>query len=328
MHLLAQYGLFLSKMLTLGLTLLLVTGGLITLFTRNRRKSGNRLSLKKLNTKYRDLCTQLQQEILPKKAYKQWFKVTQRQFKAQTKQIKPRVFALHFMGDIKASEVDALREEITAVISIATPTDEVVVCLESGGGTVNGYGLGASQLQRLRDRNIPLTIIIDKIAASGGYMMACVANQIIAAPFAVIGSIGVVAQLPNFNRWLKKNSIDYEQLTAGKFKRTLTLFGENTELGRKKMQQELEVTHSLFKTFVKQYRPHIDLEKVATGEYWFGTQAIALNLIDATQTSDDYLLAASQTADVFALKYETKQSVAKRLGFNLQKFLGSLSSPI
>jgi serine protease SohB len=240
MEFLAQYGLFLAKSITLVVAILLVAGGLVSLIMKSREKSTSKLNLQKLNKKYASLRDQLQQEILPKKNYNKWLKTNKKALKIQTEQMKSRVFVLHFDGDIKASGVTELREEITAIITLATPKDEVVVCLESGGGVVHGYGLAASQLQRLRERGIPLTIIIDKIAASGGYMMACVANKIIAAPFAIIGSIGVMMQLPNFSRWLKKNTIDYEQLTAGQFKRTLTLFGENTDSGRQKMQQELE----------------------------------------------------------------------------------------
>ena len=148
-----------------------------------------------------------------------------------------------------AHEVESLREEITAIISIANPSkDKVLIRLESGGGVVHGYGLAASQLQRIKSAGIPLSVAIDKVAASGGYMMACVADEILAAPFAIVGSIGVIAQIPNFNKILKKNDVEFEQITAGEFKRTLTLFGENTDKAREKFREEIEQTHDLFKT--------------------------------------------------------------------------------
>lgn len=238
------------------------------------------------------------------------------------------MFVTHFDGDIKASETQELREVITAILSIAKPSDEVVVCLESPGGMVHGYGLAASQLARITEKNIPLTVCVDKVAASGGYMMACVANKIVAAPFAVIGSIGVVAQIPNFHRLLKKHDVDYEMLTAGEYKRTLTMFGENTEKGRQKFVEDLEETHDLFKDFIRQHRSVVDVDKVATGEIWFGTKALEEKLIDAVQTSDAYLFDKKDSADLFEINYVHKRTVMEKLGINaeasLERVIGKL----
>jgi serine protease SohB len=195
--------------------------------------------------------------------------------KADTR-ARPRVFVIHFRGDIKATAVASLREEVTAVLTSATPADEVLVCLENAGGLVHEHGLAASQLLRIKEKKIPLIVAVDKVAASGGYLMACVANRIIAAPFAVVGSIGVLAQLPNFHRLLDKHGIDFEQVKAGEFKRTLTLFGKNTEKERAKLKEEIEDTHQLFKNFVSQHRPDLDMTRVATGEHWYGARALEL----------------------------------------------------
>lgn len=319
LNFMSQYGLFLAKTLTLVAAILGITGGVINLMGRGREKRGSRLSIKKLNERYADIERQLQLEFLSKKEYKRFEKQKKQAHKKEKAKKTSRVFVIYFEGDIRASEVEALREEITALLMIVTPQDEVVLCLESGGGMVHAYGLAASQLQRIVDRHIPLTVIVDKIAASGGYMMACIANKIIAAPFAIIGSIGVVAAFPNFNRFLKKHAIDYEQLTAGEHKRTLTMFGENTEASRKKVQAEIEETHELFKTFIKQNRAQVDIEKVATGEHWFAVQAKNFHLVDDLQTSDDYLLKASQTAEVYEVKYIIRKPWSQRLGINLQK---------
>jgi serine protease SohB len=186
--------------------------------------------------------------------------------------------------------------------------------LESHGGMVHAYGLAASQLQRIRDRHIPLTIVIDKVAASGGYMMACVGHKILAAPFAIIGSIGVIAQLPNFNRWLKKNLIDFEQVTAGEYKRTLTLFGENTDKDREKLKQDLEEIHSHFKQFIVHNRPQVNIQEVATGEHWLGEKALQLKLVDGLMTSDDYIMSATDQFDVYSIQYHSKKPLAERLG--------------
>ncbi|MGL4684049.1 MAG: protease SohB, partial [Hafnia alvei] len=177
---------------------------------------------------------------------------------------------------------------------------------------VHGYGLAASQLQRLRQAGVRLTVAVDKVAASGGYMMACVADRIVAAPFAIIGSIGVVAQIPNFNRWLKKNDIDVELHTAGEFKRTLTLLGENTEQGREKFREELNETHELFKEFVSQQRPSLDINSVATGEHWYGIQAKEKGLVDSVGTSDDLLIAEMENHDVIGVRYTRRKRMMDR----------------
>ena len=235
---------------------------------------------------------------------------------------RPRVFVLDFHGDIKASEVTALRECITAVLLVATDADRVLLRLENPGGMVAEHGLAASQLARLRERKIPLTVAVDKVAASGGYLMACVADRILAAPFAVLGSIGVVAQLPNFHRVLERHGVDFELHTAGDYKRTLTLFGENTDAGRDKLREQLEETHRLFKDYIAEYRPALDLPRVATGEYWHGRQALELGLVDAIQTSDDYLLEVRADADLLQLKYSARKRPIDRLLASLGGALG------
>ncbi len=237
------------------------------------------------------------------KEQKQWHKAQKKKHKQEAKAAKakaklgevltegkPRVWVLDFKGSMDAHEVNSLREEITAVLAAFKPQDQVVLRLESPGGVVHGYGLAASQLQRLRDKKIPLTVTVDKVAASGGYMMACVADKIVSAPFAIVGSIGVVAQMPNFNRFLKNKDIDIELHTAGQYKRTLTFLGENTEEGREKFREELNETHQLFKDFVKRMRPSLDIEQVATGEHWYGQQAVEKGLVDEINTSDDVIL--------------------------------------
>ena len=236
--------------------------------------------------------------------------------KDKNKETSQQVFVLDFDGDIKASAVKHLREEISPLISTANKGDEVIIRLESGGGMVHSYGLAAAQLVRLKDAGLKLTVCVDKIAASGGYMMACVADKIIAAPFAVIGSIGVVSQLPNFNKLLKKNDVDYEMFTAGDYKRTVTVFGENDDEDRAKYQQELEQTHDLFKHFVSTYRSELDLNKVANGEHWYGEDAVKLNLVDKLQTSDSYILQLMEDNEVYALHSRQKPTLAEKLGLS------------
>lgn len=328
MTLLTHYGLFLAEAVTIVAAILASVAGIVGLTARAKgRASKDQVTVKHLNERYEATANTLRHAILPKKALRQVRKSQRKAAKQRTREARRRIFVLDFHGDIKASAVTALREEITAVLTIAEAGDEVVLRLESAGGQVHGYGLAASQLLRLRDRGLRLTTAIDKVAASGGYLMACVADRIIAAPFAIVGSIGVVAQLPNFNRLLKKNAIDFELLTAGEYKRTLTLFGENTEQARAKFQQELDDTHHLFKDFVSGHRPVVDISQVATGEYWYGTRALALALIDELRTSDDYLLAASAEAELYQVSYRGHQPLLNRLMGSLGQTTGVVDEP-
>lgn len=236
-----------------------------------------------------------------------------------------KIYVLDFKGDTAASAVDNIREEITLILATAKAgRDRVVVRLESPGGMVHGYGLAAAQLVRLRDAGFHLTICVDKVAASGGYMMACIASEIIAAPFAVVGSIGVVAQVPNFNRLLKEHHVDFELYTAGQFKRTVTMFGENTPEGKAKFEEELQQTHELFKHFVEKYRPQLNVEKVATGEHWYGRDALDLNLVDKLQTSDEYLLSLLPQHDVYVIQTRRKPTLGEKIGLQAAQIADQL----
>jgi serine protease SohB len=319
---LVSYLLFLAKSLTVVL-LIVALLVLLGLFSRRGRPQ-SRLKVKDIGERYDDLARTLRATVLPKPAFKAELKAE----KARKKELKdgtstrPRVFVLDFHGDLRASRVAGLREEVTAILALATEADEVVVRLENPGGTVNDQGLAASQLLRVRGHGVPLTVCVDTVAASGGYMMACVANKIVAAPFAVVGSIGVVAQVPNFYRLLDRVGVDVEQFTGGEFKRTVTMFGETTDADRAKLTEQIHETHDLFKNFVGEHRPQVDLAEVATGEYWYGTRALQLNLVDELSTSDDYLLAARARADLFEVEYSVPLSRFRRLAGTAQSLIG------
>lgn len=315
MEFLADYAGFLARTVTILAAILTLVCTVAVLRGRERR-SGGQLEVHKLNDFYKDLRERLQDSVLDKDRLKALRKDEAKAEKAAKKagEAKPRVYVLDFDGDIKASAGEHLRHEVTALLSLATPKDEVVVRLESGGGMVHSYGLAASQLARIRQAGVPLTVCVDKVAASGGYMMACLGEKILAAPFAILGSIGVVAQLPNFHRLLKKHAIDFEVLTAGEYKRTLTVFGENTDKGREKFQEDLDVTHELFKNFVASYRPQLAIDEVATGEVWLGQAALGKRLVDELKTSDEYLAERARDAELFQLRYLEKKSMQERIG--------------
>lgn len=323
-----SYSLFLAKAITMAMLILVVIGGIAAIFSRGKTKQKEHLEVNKLNEHFDEIKQTLNGLILSKKEQKK-LKQEQKGLKKRESALqvqRKRIFVVDFHGDVKASAVHSLREEISAILTIVQPKDEVVVRLESPGGMVASYGLAASQLQRLKERNIRLTVLVDKVAASGGYLMACVADRILAAPFAMIGSIGVVVEMPNFNRFLKKHDIDIELVTAGKHKRTLTVLGENTEKGREKFREELEAIHQQFKDFVAQHRTHVDVDQIATGEHWLARQALELKLIDALMTSDDYLLNASNDADIYQLTYSKKKSLTDKLTSNLLAAIKSLSA--
>ncbi|EKF74908.1 putative inner membrane peptidase [Alcanivorax hongdengensis A-11-3] len=329
---LTEYGMFLAKVATLVVAVLFVVGGIIAAASRNKGRADQDgdLKVRYLNDELDELKDSLEDAILPAAARKKALKEKKKQEKAQAKQkkkagteekSKPRLFVLDFNGDIQASGVEHLRREISAVLQVASAADEILLRLESPGGLVHSYGLAASQLRRIRNQGIKLTIAVDQVAASGGYMMACIADRIISAPFAIIGSIGVVAQIPNFHRLLKKNDIDVELMTAGEYKRTLTMLGENTDKARAKFQQELEETHTLFKSFVRDNRRSLDLDKVATGEHWFGSQAKELGLVDELMTSDELLQLRKDSQEIYQVEWHTKRKLADRLGFSMETAL-------
>ena len=328
MEFLYEYGMFVAKVLTIVLAVLVVVVGIVVAVTKNKEEHKEHIEIKKLNDKYEDIKFSMKSLMLNKAGLKKLEKEQKAKEKAEKKapeeDDKQRIFVVDFDGDIKASAVTNLREEITAILMVARKQDEVFVRLQSPGGMVNTYGLAASQLTRVKDKEIGLTIAVDKVAASGGYMMACVADKILAAPFAILGSIGVVAQIPNFNRLLKKHDVDYEMITAGEYKRTLTMFGENTDQARSKFKDDIEDIHVLFKDFVVQHRPVVDIAKVSTGEFWFGTRAKDLDLVDELQTSDDYLLDKVDEADLYSVKHVEK----KNLGDKFSGFLQNVSEKV
>lgn len=308
----AEYGLFLLKVITIVAAIVVI---IATATAAGRKSSHEGLEVESINKKYKNLARALQKAILKKDEQKKVAKEEKRREKARAKDTESprRTFVIDFKGDLRASAVPSLREEVSAILEVARSEDEVVVRLENHGGLVHEHGLAASQLARFRDHDVPLTVCVDKVAASGGYLMACVASRIYAAPFAILGSIGVLAQIPNFNRMLDSHGVDFEQISAGKYKRTVTMFGENTDADRAKLKEELEDVHTLFKSAVSRYRPDLDLDKVATGEHWYGTRAVDLGLADAIKTSDELLTELAVDRDLYHLSYKIKQPLQKRL---------------
>jgi serine protease SohB len=311
---LSAYGLFLAELATVVLVLAVV----VAMIGSRRGGRAEALTVEHLNRRYEDAADVVRRAVVGKERFKKEARARRKERKREQKErgrggAKPRIFVLDFKGDIRASATASLREEISAVLAAAGKDDRVLVRLENPGGVVHEHGLAASQLLRVKQRGLPLLIAVDKVAASGGYLMACVADRLIAAPFAIVGSIGVLAQLPNFNRMLEEKGVDFEQITAGRYKRTLTLFGKNTDEGREKLKEELEEVHELFKNQIREHRPQVDLERVATGEHWYGIKALELKLVDELRTSDDFLLEAVKDHDLYHVVYKRRRPLPERL---------------
>jgi len=313
---LAAYGLFLAELATFALVLVVL---ILVIIASRRRGHAEGLVVEHLNRQFEDSADGLKLAIEGKGRHKKALKARQkerkREDKARSKEgsTKPRLFVLDFKGDLRASAAASLREEVSAVLRVATQGEQVLVRLENSGGTVHEHGFAASQLTRLKQHGLKLIVAVDKVAASGGYLMACVADRLIAAPFAIVGSIGVLAQVPNFHRLLEEKGVDFEQITAGRYKRTLTMFGENTDEGRAKLKEQVEEIHELFKAQIREHRPQVDIEAVATGEHWYGVRALELKLVDELQTSDDVLLEAAKDHDIYHIAYKRRRSLQERV---------------
>ncbi len=312
---LAAYGLFLAQLATFALILIVIV---LLVASSRRRGHAEGLVVEHLNRQFEDSADGLKLAIEGKGPYKKAMKARQKERKredksrAKERSSKPRLYVLDFKGDLRASAAASLREEVSAVLRVAKPGERVLVRLENSGGTVHEHGFAASQLTRLKQHGLTLVVAVDKVAASGCYLMACVADRLIAAPFAIVGSIGVLAQLPNFHRLLEEKGVDFEQVTAGRYKRTLTMFGENTDEGRAKLKEQLEEIHELFKNQIREHRPQVDLERVATGEHWYGIRALELKLVDELKTSDDVLLEAAKDSDLYHIAYKRRRNWQER----------------
>lgn len=324
----SQYALFLAEIVTLALAVIALIAVLAAL-SRRRRKEEGRIEVIDVNRRLEAAGDGVEAARLSGRPRQALIRRRRRERKARLEQAGAEscFYLLDFKGDLRASAFAALREEINVILQVAKPGDEVLLRLESGGGLVNRYGLAAAQLLRLRKEQLPLTVMVDAVAASGGYLMAAAADRIVASPFALIGSIGVIAQLPNFHRWLRERNIDWEQFSAGPYKRTLSLFGENTEAGRAKLREELDEIHAHFRAFVHERRARLDMEKVATGEAWLGSRALELGLVDELATSDDIIRGACRRGRVLQLKYAARLPLPERLRISAQSAWDGIWQP-
>jgi serine protease SohB len=320
-----------------ALLIVAAVGGLVALvvrLTRSHEPTDGEIRVRSLDARYAEMRETLNAAILEKKARKALGRTQKREAKAASARAeRKRIFVLSFKGDIRASAVKRLATEIDAVLTVArADLDEVVLRIESGGGTVTGYGLAAAQLMRLRERKIGVIASVDQVAASGGYLMACAADRIVAAPFALIGSIGVVAQLPNLHRLLRKNDIDFEEMTAGEFKRSVSILGEITPAGREHFRGKLDDTHEAFKAFVRQCRPKLDIDQVANGDVWLGGEALRLGLVDALSTGEELLFRARDEARLFEVAMQERRSLLRQvfggLGFATRLAWAGLSKQL
>ncbi len=321
-----EFAIFGGKALVIIIGIIVVLLTIASLALKNKPEKES-LEVKNLNKKFKKYTQKLNEGTLEKKELKKYLKSVKAENKKSSKSsTNNKVYVLEFIGDKKASAVDTFAQEISAVLCVAKPEDEIVVNIESPGGYVHTYGLAAAQLERIKKQGCKLTICVDKVAASGGYLMACTGDQILAAPFAIVGSIGVIAQIPNFNKILKKNDVEFKEITAGEYKRSVSLFGELTEKGIKKFTEDIENTHSLFKNFVSKYRTKMDISKIATGEIWYGIDAINNGLVDLVSTSDEYLFSKKDSSQIYSVKIVTKKSIADKLSGSAAKIMNMFTN--
>jgi serine protease SohB len=313
-ELLLDYALFLAQVATVVAAVGAIAAIVAVAVAATRKaRPGDGIRATRLNERFDDLSAAIEALALPAKEFKAIRKARNKARKAAAASPRPRVYVLDFKGDIRASGGNNLREEISAILGIARSGEEVLLRLDNAGGLVHEHGFASSQLARLKAHGLKLTVAVDKVAASGGYMMACIADHILAAPFAVLGSIGVLAQVPNVHRALEQRGVDMEMFKGGKYKRTVTVLGRNSDEDRAKYQQEIDEIHALFKQFVAEHRPALDLDKVATGEHWFGRDALGLGLCDALGTSDDWLMTRRADADLLQIRYRHRERLGQRL---------------
>jgi serine protease SohB len=305
-----------------ALLIVAAVGGLAVLIARLARSGeakDKEIKVRSLDERYDDMRDALNGALLDRRERKALAKAEKKEAKAAAKARRgqepgKRIYVLAFKGDMRASAVKRFGSEIDAVLIAARPgTDEAVIRIESPGGTVTGYGLAAAEILRLREHKIRVTASVDQVAASGGYMMACAADRIVAAPFAVVGSIGVVAPVPNLHRLLKKNEIEFEEMTAGEYKRTVSVLGEITPAGREHFRGKLDATHEAFKAHVAQYRPSVDIVKVANGDHWLASEALALGLVDELSTGDELLFRARDGAALYEVTTEARKTLLQQV---------------
>jgi serine protease SohB len=230
-------------------------------------------------------------------------------FRKKTKELDEKPLAerpiavVSFDGDVRATKRKIVSALIDELIVNKDKLSEAVVVVNSPGGSVAEYGLLYAEMERIRAAGISLTVCIDTYAASGGYLMSLPANRIVAAPFAFVGSVGVVAYSPNIHRLLKKHDIEPRLFTAGEFKRTVTLIGDDDEEAKQHFQHQLESLHGLFLAAVKKYRTGANFEKIGTGDHWTAeeSQTQNLGLVDHIATSREYLLKLNADRDLVHL---------------------------
>lgn len=304
---------FLIKAGILAAASVFVLGSLIGMIRRARMDPGqDHLRVTYLNEELADHSLSILNAMMPPKAFKKLARRQQQELGVKSR-TRPKTFILDFFGDLAASSVDALRQQINALLLVLEEKDEVLVRLESSGGKAHAYGFAAAQLGRLKGENRRLVVSIDRVAASGGYMMACVADHIIAAPFALVGSIGVLAMVPNFHRLLQQFNVDYDEFAVGENKKNISLLGANTEEGKQKFIQDMEEFHRDFKGFVAEHRPAVKIDEAADGDVWYGEKARTLGLVDELKTSDDFLLERIKERDLFRVEFVESKPLRKRL---------------
>ncbi len=227
----------------------------------------------------------------------------------------PRLAVLRFQGlrDLNASGDQRLSEAIDEVLVNRDHFEEAVVIIDSPGGTTHGYGHAYALLERLSASGLKVTACIDRIGASGGYLMALPADRILAGPFAIVGSVGVVAGIPNVKRLLEEKGVSYRLFVAGDKKRVVHFADDDGPEVREYMDEKLAGIHTQFLQAVEKHRgDRVKLDEVRSGDHWSAEESVekGLGLVDELQTSAEYLL--ERNREVALVMIERRVDITER----------------
>jgi protease-4 len=157
----------------------------------------------------------------------------------------------------------------------------VIVHINSPGGTTAGSEQLHDSLRRLQEKK-PLVVVVDGLAASGGYITAIAADHIVALETSLVGSIGVLFQYPNVTDLLKTLGVKIEEIKSSPLKAAPNGFEPTSPEARAAIESIVSDSYAWFKNMVKTRR-HLDdaaLERVTDGRVFTGRQGLALKLID------------------------------------------------
>jgi protease-4 len=216
------------------------------------------------------------------------------------------IAVIHLEGTIQGGTgLGATPEYILDQLDKALADDNVKAILlriDSPGGTVAASQEIALAVKRASEKK-PVVVSVGDICASGGYMVASQADEIIASPGSSVGSIGVIMEVANVEELLNKVGISFTTLTTGAYKDAGSPYRSLTETETAMLNEQLTVIYDQFITDVAEGRdlPETKVRELATGWVWLGSEALDLGLVDSLGNYND---AVKRTAELGGIKGE------------------------